>query len=65
MIKTNHLMRKLVKLIEPDKKYPVNYTINQNGEKKFDRTELVGKNLTENQIFDLWHFGQLKIEKCG
>ena len=56
MIKTKRLMTKLLKLVDPNEKYPVNYTVNQDGEKVFKRTWLLGKDLTENQLYDLYHF---------
>lgn len=58
-VKTAHLMRKLVKNIDPEKYYPVSYTINQDRSKNMKSTQLLGKDLTENQIFELWETGKI------
>lgn len=44
----------LVKFIDPDKTYPVTYTIKQDGTKSYGITRLSGRDLTENQIVDLF-----------
>lgn len=41
------------KMIDADKKYPVTYTIKQDGTKVIENTYLLGKDLTENQIKEL------------
>lgn len=40
-------------LIDPEKLYPVTYTITQGGKKIFKKGELKGSDLTENQIKEL------------
>jgi hypothetical protein len=40
------------KLIDPERYYPVNYTITQDGKKIVQKSKLLGKDLTENQIRD-------------
>lgn len=40
-------------LVDADKKYPVTYTIKQDGTKVIENTFLLGKDLTENQIKEL------------
>ncbi len=37
-------------LVDPNKKYKVYYTINSEGQRIFKDTELLGSDLTENQI---------------
>lgn len=61
-IKTGHLMRKLVKMIDQKSKYPVSYIISQDGTKIIGERELLGADLTENQIFELWESGILKTK---
>ena len=39
--------------VDPEKFYPVSYTINADGAKVFEQTELQGKDLTEQQIIEL------------
>lgn len=56
-IKTRTLLRKLVKIIDLNTEYPVNYTINQYGERVRGKAILKGSDLTENQIFELWENG--------
>lgn len=51
--KTPELMIKLLKAIEPEKEYPVSYTVNK-GEKTFSADIEKGKDLTENQIYELY-----------
>jgi len=40
-------------LVDPEKEYPVTYTIAQDGTKTIQNTFLKGKDLTENQIKEL------------
>lgn len=47
-------------MVDTDTKYPVAYTIKQDGTKIFEHTFLLGKDLTENQIKELCHFGWFK-----
>jgi DNA/RNA-binding domain of Phe-tRNA-synthetase-like protein len=56
---TAKLKRELVSKIDPEKHYPVNYTINQDRTRNNTKTYLQGKDLTENQIIDLWKAGEL------
>ncbi len=53
--------------INPEKLYPVSYTIKQDGTKIYENTFLLGKDLTEKQIEQLNHFQPLSpsIEKEG
>ena len=44
----------LVKFVDPDKEYPVNYTIKQDGTKVHKPQMLIGADLTENQIVELF-----------
>lgn len=44
----------LVKFVDPDKEYPVSYTIKQDGEKINEPSILMGYDLTENQIVELF-----------
>jgi hypothetical protein len=44
----------LVKFVNPDKEYPVSYTIKQNGERINEPSILMGYDLTENQIVELF-----------
>lgn len=59
-INTRRLMMELVSQIEPQKIYPVTYTVNQKGEKEYGSKLLKGEDLTENQIYELWQNGYLK-----
>ena len=45
-------IREAVNLVEPEKEYPVSYTIDHSGEKHVGETKLKGKDLTENQIIE-------------
>jgi len=56
---TNKLKRELVLKVDPEKKYPVSYTIRQDGSKINKPTFLKGKDLTEPQIVSLWRNGYL------
>jgi hypothetical protein len=51
---TAKLKRKLALEINPDEIYPVKYTIKQDRTKVMMPTYLKGKDLTENQIINLW-----------
>jgi hypothetical protein len=42
-------------LVDANKKYPVTYTIKQDGEKVIENTYLLGEDLTENQIKELYN----------
>ncbi|WP_167856523.1 hypothetical protein [Hymenobacter metallicola] len=53
----NH--RNLAILVDPDKSYPVAYTIKQNGEKVWGPTQLAGRDLTAPQIRELDRKGLL------
>ena len=44
----------LVKFVDPDKEYPVNYTIKHDGTKVHKPQMLIGADLTENQIVELF-----------
>lgn len=44
----------LVKFVDPDKMYPVDYTIKQDGSKDYRPAEVLGKELTEPQIVKLF-----------
>lgn len=57
--RTQHLMRRLVNTINAEKYYPVSYIYNQDRTKFNESTQLLGKDLTENQIFELWETGKL------
>jgi len=46
-------------MVDPETKYPVTYTIKQDGTKVFENTFLLGKDLTENQIKELYNKGAL------
>lgn len=46
-------------MVNANKKYPVTYTIKQDGTKVYENTFLLGKDLTENQIKELYHNGVL------
>lgn len=61
--KSNDLMGKLVLLIQPDMPYPVSYLVNNKGEKtRLSRpTLLLGKDLTENQIYELYEKGIIDL----
>ena len=54
---TAKLKRELVLMIDPEKLYPVKYWFNQNREIVNTPSMLKGKDLTENQIIDLWKDG--------
>ena len=49
----------LVKFVDTEKEYPVSYTIDQSGNKKHEPVFLKGKDLTENQIFEVFKNGLL------
>lgn len=40
-------------MVDAETKYPVTYTIKQNGKKVIENTFLLGKDLTQNQIKEL------------
>ncbi|KKN20214.1 hypothetical protein LCGC14_0937960 [marine sediment metagenome] len=44
-------------LVKEETKYPVTYTIKQNGDKVIGNTKLKGGDLTENQIKQLYFSG--------
>lgn len=44
----------LVKFVNPDKEYPVNYSVKQDGTKVYKPQMLIGADLTENQIVELF-----------
>ncbi len=44
----------LSKFVDPEKMYPVKYTIAQDGTRVFGETMLIGKDLTAPQIVDLF-----------
>lgn len=44
----------LVKFVQPQKLYPVEYTIRQDGTRNYGLTEILGADLTEPQIVDLF-----------
>jgi len=46
-------LKQIVNKINPEKEYPVSYTINQNGKKVNEPSVILGKDLTENQIIEL------------
>lgn len=48
-------------LIDPDKYYPVTYTIPQSGKKIFKKGKLKGSDLTENQIIEILNKSGTKI----
>lgn len=48
-------------LIDPDKLYPVTYTITQDGKKIFKKGRLKGCDLTENQVKELLNNPKAKI----
>jgi hypothetical protein len=50
-------------LVEPETLYPVNYTIKQDGTKVFKKSLLLGKDMTENQIKELYDFVNALIVK--
>lgn len=52
-------------LIKGNKKYPVTYTIKQDGTKVFKKGFLKGKDLTENQINELLLNSKTKIVTHG
>lgn len=56
---TQKLKRELVLKIDPEKYYPVNYIILQNGSKVMKSTYLKGKDLTERQIINLYKQGEI------
>lgn len=49
----------LVKFVDPQKEYPVDYTITQNGIRVNEPAILKGEDLTENQIAQLFLKGLL------
>jgi hypothetical protein len=44
----------LVKFVQPQKLYPVEYAIRQDGTRNYGLTEILGADLTEPQIVDLF-----------
>jgi hypothetical protein len=54
------LKRELVNSIDPEKMYPVSYTVNQDRTRNNTPTFLKGADLTENQIIELWKQGEIK-----
>lgn len=46
-------------LVDPEKEYPVSYTIKQDGTKVNKPAILLGKDLTENQIKELRQNGHI------
>lgn len=48
-------------LIDPDKLYPVTYTITQSGKKIYKKGKLRGSDLTENQVKELLKNPKSKI----
>jgi DNA/RNA-binding domain of Phe-tRNA-synthetase-like protein len=56
---TAKLKRELVLRIDPEKMYPVNYTISQDRTRTDKKTFLKGADLTENQIIDLWRENEI------
>lgn len=55
------ILRKVnpVKFVDPKKEYPVHYTINQSGERIFKNQMLIGADLTEPQVHELFLDGRL------
>ena len=49
----------LVKFVDPNKEYPVTYTINHDGTRVNEHAILKGEDLTENQIAQLFSKGLL------
>jgi hypothetical protein len=49
----------LAKFVDPDKVYPVTYTINHDGTRVNESAMLKGEDLTENQIAQLFAWGML------
>ena len=47
-------------MVDADTKYPVTYTIKQDGTKVIENTFLLGKDLTENQIKELLNKGIIR-----
>jgi len=47
-------------MVDPEAKYPVTYTIKQDGTKVIENTFLLGKDMTENQIKELFDNGTLE-----
>lgn len=47
-------MKSFIELINPEKLYDVSYTIKQDGTKVYENTKLLGKELTEKQIIEIW-----------
>lgn len=48
-------------LIDPNKLYPITYTITQNGKKVYKRGKLRGCDLTENQVKELLNNPKSKL----
>jgi len=48
-------------LVDAEKKYPVTYTIKQDGTKVIEDTFLLGKDMTENQIKELYDKGYFSL----
>ncbi len=61
MKKINVEIRKsyLVKFVDPDKSYTTSYEINNNGNKIDGIFDIYGRDLTENQILELFLTEQL------
>ena len=53
------LERELVLKVNPEKYYLVSYTIDQGGNVDYTPTQLLGKDLTEKQIVELYLKGEL------
>ena len=47
-------------MVEENSHYPVTYTIKQNREKIIENTMLKGRDMTENQIKELFFLGHFK-----
>jgi len=47
-------------MVDAELKYPVTYTIKQDGTKVIENTFLLGKDMTENQIKELYENGYFK-----
>lgn len=48
---TSEVIRsRLVEFVDPNKYYDVPYTIKQDGKKVYEKSRLLGRDLTENQI---------------
>lgn len=44
----------LVKFVDPTKEYPVSYTMDNHGNKKYKPAMIKGEDLTQNQIAELF-----------